>query len=554
RVKVGLAEDSPHQNAKVEDEIWSTDEICGRATHCWKVKIILDNKPVDGVIKDIWISESRVKEWEFLQKIEEHNLKGVVQTLSYETLGTALSHESIKGIFYPGLEAMTSLLLHDRTWCRFLFKAYGLPLEHAKTPKQLLEAFLDAVLGHWGLWQIGILHRDASENNVLMGVDDTKGKTEGNTEGNTKDSAKGNRGILIDLDMAIWTNREESSKTDKRTGTRMFQSMKILDGANIPHNHLDDLESFFYILLLLVLKRKGPAGPLNEQCPAFLEEWSNPKASTSYAYKYNALSRFKVKVLDNIPEGWAQPIKTLLNNLRDFVWKHATAEAPPPPPGAKTVAALNPNADEHYKEFVGHVKGALKALSPSEDESDTDDAAPDTTENPSGSVLSGPASPSPLSGAAAAPQTPVRFPQGGAPAISTPLPLSRRKATSAQSPLSISTVFPSIPTFNHIRGTKRSNDNNPQTPAKRSKLSGISGVSPTRSPGNGPPSPRKDFTPSPVDNTATDDADAESFFQDPASPGPGPLFGRQREHSAQASSKRKRNSLTRQKSLDKNHS
>ncbi|TFK62658.1 hypothetical protein BDN72DRAFT_848445 [Pluteus cervinus] len=417
---------------------------------------------------------------------------------------------------------------------------------HLSTRKHQSSCLKHSLTQFW----IGILHRDASDNNVLMGVDDTKGNTEDNNEGN--------RGILIDLDMAIWTNREESSKTDKRTGTRMFQSMKILKGTNIPHNHLDDLESFFYILLLIVLKRKGPAGAPNELCPSFFEGWSNPKASTSYAYKCSVLSLFESEVLDNIPEGWAQPIKTLLSNLRDFIWKHATTKPPQPPPGAKTVAALNPNADEHYKEFVGHIEGALEALSttPSKDKSSTANPPP-TTVGPSDSILPDPASPSPLSGATAL-QTPTRPLQGSVPATSTPLPLSRRKATSAQSPLSISTVFPSMAAFDHIRGTKRSNDNNPQTPAKRSKLSGISGVSPTRSPGNGPPSPRKDFTPSPVDNMASDDVNADSFFQGPASAshGPGSLFGGQREHSASASStrRRNRNSLTRQKSLDKNHS
>ncbi|KAG8709282.1 hypothetical protein FRC11_005715 [Ceratobasidium sp. 423] len=42
------------------------------------------------------------------------------------------------------------------------------PLERAESPRQFMEAVLDAILGYWGLFNIGILHRDISEGNVLM--------------------------------------------------------------------------------------------------------------------------------------------------------------------------------------------------------------------------------------------------------------------------------------------------------------------------------------------------------------------------------------------------
>ena len=50
-------------------------------------------------------------------------------------------------------------------------------------------------VGHRNLWEAGILHRDVSINNVLIG---------------RSNAEAGNRGVLIDLDMAIRLNRTES--------------------------------------------------------------------------------------------------------------------------------------------------------------------------------------------------------------------------------------------------------------------------------------------------------------------------------------------------------
>ena len=58
-------------------------------------------------------------------------------------------------------------------------------------------------VGHQNLWGASILHRDVSVNNVLIG----------------KPNAEfGNRGVLIDLDMAILLARTESlASVDFRT-------------------------------------------------------------------------------------------------------------------------------------------------------------------------------------------------------------------------------------------------------------------------------------------------------------------------------------------------
>lgn len=48
--------------------------------------------------------------------------------------------------------------------------------------------FLAPVLGHSHMWKEGILHRDISVHNVVLGKEN---------------ATAGNKGVLIDLDMAI---------------------------------------------------------------------------------------------------------------------------------------------------------------------------------------------------------------------------------------------------------------------------------------------------------------------------------------------------------------
>ncbi|KAG8775186.1 hypothetical protein FRC12_001620 [Ceratobasidium sp. 428] len=56
----------------------------------------------------------------------------------------------------------------SRTYCRLLMSTIGSPLSTAASPREFLQAILDAVLGYWRLVNMGLLHRDISDGNVLM--------------------------------------------------------------------------------------------------------------------------------------------------------------------------------------------------------------------------------------------------------------------------------------------------------------------------------------------------------------------------------------------------
>ncbi|KAH7890623.1 hypothetical protein F5I97DRAFT_1837138, partial [Phlebopus sp. FC_14] len=122
-----------------------------------------------------------------------------------------------------------------------------------------------ALLGHEYLVQIGILHRDISENNILLAL--IPGLI---------------RGFITDFDMAIpyqmtapqnqsldamglvhsmLSRRSDSLPSAgpfkaERTGTTPFMSINVLGHKN--HTHYDDVESFLYVLVLFFMTYKHP--------------------------------------------------------------------------------------------------------------------------------------------------------------------------------------------------------------------------------------------------------------------------------------------------------
>jgi hypothetical protein len=188
--------------------------IRGRGTCCWKVR------DADGnflLIKEGWRSKNRIAEVEFLKAAK--GLRGVGQMIAYEV-----------GYDVSDLRGSSDSSLRDRTWSRITLEAYGKPIHEFNSREELLVAFRDAVAGefcvqslhhpvwltvhscrgHEHLWNASILHRDVSINNVLFGQPGAQ---------------EGNRGIIIDLDLAIWLNRTSSlADADFRTVSK--------------HNHL----------------------------------------------------------------------------------------------------------------------------------------------------------------------------------------------------------------------------------------------------------------------------------------------------------------------------
>ncbi|KAJ3509079.1 hypothetical protein NLJ89_g5405 [Agrocybe chaxingu] len=143
---------------------------------------------------------------------------------------------------------------------------------------EILTALRDAIAGHQNMLRKGILHRDVSINNIVIGKYRDKSKV-------------GTRGILIDLDMAIWTDRMESVLgKDFRTGTRAYQSGNILHSYSEPfkcrpHSHLDDLESFFYVLCWICFSYLGVRNLKLPGTSPILEDWDDEDPNRAWRAK-----------------------------------------------------------------------------------------------------------------------------------------------------------------------------------------------------------------------------------------------------------------------------
>ena len=81
-----------------------------------------------------------------------------------------------------------------------------------------------------------ILHRDISENNIII--------VEAAAQGSSK-------GLLIGLDLAKELDIMPSGATH-RTGTMQFMAIKVLQGKG--HTYRHDDESFFYVFIWMCIR------------------------------------------------------------------------------------------------------------------------------------------------------------------------------------------------------------------------------------------------------------------------------------------------------------
>ncbi|KAJ3504408.1 hypothetical protein NLJ89_g7948 [Agrocybe chaxingu] len=227
---------------KCSEPIFRSDEIKGRITTCWEVE---GENGERLIVRDAWREDNSEIPPEWALREHTKGIRGVGQIIAYEsdcnlsTLRYPFSHPDFKN--------------HIRL--RTTMKAYGKTIDCFENREQLLYAFRDAVAGHRRLWEQGILHRDISANNILLG---------------NSDAQVGDRGIIIDFETAIRLEPEQPFLGKAPVGTVPFTSTKILtmaltNAGLLPssrsqgdfHTHLDDLWSFFYVLCWCCFAKKG---------------------------------------------------------------------------------------------------------------------------------------------------------------------------------------------------------------------------------------------------------------------------------------------------------
>ncbi|CZR52492.1 uncharacterized protein PAC_02369 [Phialocephala subalpina] len=139
----------------------------------------------------------------------------------------------------------------NRIYCCLVVSSAGRPLYAYRSVRELLEALCDTIARHRSLLENGkILHRDVSENNIII--------TEPAAEGAPK-------GRLIDLDLAKELDSVPSGASH-RTGTMQFMAIEVLQGKQptsasdpaLNYDHVDGSFEFGGIRVRLMTYKSIP--------------------------------------------------------------------------------------------------------------------------------------------------------------------------------------------------------------------------------------------------------------------------------------------------------
>ncbi|KAJ3490006.1 hypothetical protein NLJ89_g11477 [Agrocybe chaxingu] len=271
--------------------------IRGRGTLCWLGR---DPRGILRIIKDSWQAQGRNPEADLLEELK--GVPGVGQMIAFEP-----EKLTIAGLRGMNDKALPSGMV-DRLFRRIVLKAYGNQIEDFANPKQFLYAFRDAVAGHKSMWDMNIIHRDISVNNILIGEEGAE---------------EGWRGVVIDMDMAVrWQREHTMAAVDFRTGTRAFQALLVIGSEQdkakgvviLPHDHMDDLESFFYVFSWVCMGRNQYGQPV--KC-AVLEHWEGDDLQDVFVHKENFLVSKSVNPKhDEVIHNFGPIFQNLFDGLR----------------------------------------------------------------------------------------------------------------------------------------------------------------------------------------------------------------------------------------------
>ena len=125
----------------------------------------------------------------------------------------------------------------NRIHCCLVVSPARRSLHAYKVVGELLDTLRDAIQGHKSLFKDGkILHRDISENNIIIAENVSRG---------------GPKGMLIYLDLAKELETLPSGASH-RTGTMQFIAIEVLQCKG--HTYRHNLESFFYFFTWMCIR------------------------------------------------------------------------------------------------------------------------------------------------------------------------------------------------------------------------------------------------------------------------------------------------------------
>ncbi|PPR08231.1 hypothetical protein CVT24_001307 [Panaeolus cyanescens] len=328
-------------NYRVKEVLYHVPRGDGGPCRVWRAD---DPSGKECVIKWSWMAEeeSVAPEYEILNTLK--GLEGVVQIIGHETQQSMIKRRPFfADTKYKG-DAVENLIV---------LTSYGGSLDNFTSPYELLCALRDGIAGHQNMWNAGVLHRDISYKNILLGPPGAK---------------TGNRGVLIDMNRAISiAPTEYLPKANFEIGTPPFQSYnvvrsRLLKESNSPlpsHDYLDDLESFFWVFVWItmsfeaVMNKKPVPQPRNDILNALKSE----SGTTGVEIRKKILqNKIKVKLHPSYPAAF----QTLMDRLRLFFQTNVLRRAKTSHP--MRIEDMKGFADKHYRVVLGYFDEAIMVL------------------------------------------------------------------------------------------------------------------------------------------------------------------------------------------------
>ncbi|KAJ7172043.1 hypothetical protein C8R46DRAFT_136790 [Mycena filopes] len=227
--------------------LFQSEGLFSRATRVDRVVIEDDPEPTVYALKDAWRQACRRPETDYYDVIAKH-----CEVKRHSTEGMARCLGSLE---FPEHKTISGAQdAQQRCHIRSLLTPVGLPLNKFPSSKQLILALQNALAHHEIAHEAGVMHRDISEGNILF--DEATGK-----------------GFLVDWDYAefnevgktnwqnwfperaasdMYTDLHKSLKDF--TGTFPFVAIELLENENLRHEAWHDLESFYWLLIWIILR------------------------------------------------------------------------------------------------------------------------------------------------------------------------------------------------------------------------------------------------------------------------------------------------------------
>ncbi|KAH7025329.1 hypothetical protein B0J12DRAFT_686493 [Macrophomina phaseolina] len=186
----------------------------------------------------------------------------------------------------------------NRVHRRVIMRGVGKSLYRASSLQAMLTGLVGGIKGHESLFKAGIIHRDISIGNVLLNEAEDDG-------------------FLIDLDLAIKTDRKDASGAPNRTGTKVFMAIGALYGED--HSFMHDLESFFWLLFWICTHWNGAGLDLSG---SEYDSWNSEPTKKLAREKAGLVLKaadFDVEVEDNFTS-YCRPLISCIQQLRKVVF------------------------------------------------------------------------------------------------------------------------------------------------------------------------------------------------------------------------------------------